>query len=124
MSEAGSFLKGLFGLSTAAGVSAVQTISRKKKEYQLAEEMGYYGTPEVLQMRQRVRKEWWEVCGNVYNACGKSVSDYGNPWRMPLCYCKKWWFIAHLNAKGIPYDDVVVDDVTGVRFYNSSKKWR
>ena len=37
------------------------------------------------------------------------------------------WFIAHLNEKGIPYDDVVVNDVTGVRYYEHqneiSRKW-
>lgn len=35
---------------------------------------------------------------------------------------EKRWFIDHLNKKGIPYDDLVVDDVTGVTFYESQKR--
>ena len=42
--------------------------------------------------------------------------------RTPWCYLKKRWFIDHLNKKGIPYDDLVVDDVTGVTFYESQKR--
>ena len=33
-----------------------------------------------------------------------------------LEHLKKRWFIDHLNKKGIPYDDLVVNDVTGVTF--------
>ena len=42
--------------------------------------------------------------------------------RTPWCYLKKRWFIDHLNKKGIPYDDLVVDDVTGVTFYENQKR--
>ena len=62
------------------------------------------------------------MCGNHYNACHKSKSDYGNPWKTPMCYLTKRWFVAHLKEKDIPYDDVVVNDVTGVCFYEHQKK--
>lgn len=62
------------------------------------------------------------MCGNHYNACHKSKLDYGNPWKTPMCYLTKRWFVAHLKEKDIPYDDVVVNDVTGVCFYEHQKK--
>lgn len=122
MSGAGSFLLGLFGLGASAGISAGQSISQKKAVHEAVAEMGYVGTPDVLRMRERVRKEWWDMCGNHYNACHKSKLNYGNPWKTPMCYLTKRWFVAHLREKGIPYDDVVVDDVTGVTFYESQKR--
>lgn len=73
-------------------------------------------------MRERVRKEWWSICGKTYNACERPASSYGDLSRTPWCYLKKRWFIDHLNKKGIPYDDLVVDDVTGVTFYESQKR--
>lgn len=127
MSGAASFVLGLLGLGASAGINAGQSLKQKKADYQYGEECGLHGTPDVLRMRERVRKEWWDVCGKVYNACEKPVSYYGNPYKTPLCYCEKRWFIAHLNEKGIPYDDVVVNDVTGVRYYEHqneiSRKW-
>ena len=36
---------------------------------QYGEEHGLHGTSEVLQMRERVRKEWWSICGKTYNVC-------------------------------------------------------
>ena len=121
MSGAASFVLGLLGLGASAGINAGQSIKQKKADYQYGEECGLHGTPDVLRMRERVRKEWWDVCGKVYNACEKPVSYYGSPYKTPLCYCKKRWFIAHLNEKGIPYDDVVVNDVTGVRYYEHAQ---
>lgn len=127
MSGAAPFVLGLLGLGASAGISAGQSIKQKKAVHKAAEEMGYVGTPEVLRMRERVRKEWWDMCGSYYNACKKSKLDYGDPWRTPMCYLKKRWFIAHLNEKGIPYDDLVVNDVTGVRYYEHqnqiSREW-
>lgn len=122
MSGAASFVLGLLGLGASAGVSAKQSINRKKADYQYGEECGLHGTPEVLRMRERVRKEWWAMCGNHYNACGKSKLDYGDPWKTPMCSLTKRWFVAHLKEKGIPYDDVVVNDETGVRYYEHQKK--
>lgn len=127
MSGAVSFVLGLLGLGAAGGISAGQSMSQKKAIHQAVEEMGYVGTPEVLRMRARVRKEWWDMCGDHYNACKKCKLDYGDPWKTPMCYLKKRWFIAHLNEKGIPYDDLVVNDVTGVRYYEHqnqiSREW-
>lgn len=122
MSGAVSFVLGLLGLGAAGGVSVGQRVSQKKAIHQAVEEMGYVGTPEVLRMRERVRKEWWDMCGDHYNACKKCKLDYGDPWKTPMCRLTKRWFVAHLEAKGIPYDDVVVNDVTGVTFYEHQKK--
>ncbi|MFR2048434.1 MAG: hypothetical protein ACLS3U_10945 [Lachnospiraceae bacterium] len=127
MSGAASFVLGLLGLGASAGINAGQSIKQKKAVHKAVEEMGYVGTPDVLRMRERVRKEWWDMCGNHYNACKKCKLDYGDPWKTPMCYLTKRWFIAHLNEKGIPYDDVVVNDVTGVTYYlhqnEISRKW-
>lgn len=122
MASAFSLFLGLFGLGAAGAVSAGQNAKIKKADYQYGEEHGLHGTSEVLQMRERVRKEWWDMCGNHYNACHKSKSDYGNPWKTPMCYLTKRWFVAHLKEKDIPYDDVVVNDVTGVCYYEHQKK--
>ena len=127
MSGAASFVLGLLGLGASAGINAGQSIKQKKAVHKAVEEMGYVGTPDVLRMRERVRKEWWDMCGNHYNACKKCKLDYGDSWKTPMCYLTKRWFIAHLNEKGIPYDDVVVNDVTGVTYYEHqneiSRKW-
>lgn len=127
MSGAASFVLGLLGLGASAGINAGQSIKQKKAVHKAVEEMGYVGTPDVLRMRERVRKEWWDMCGNHYNACKKCKLDYGDPWKTLMCYLTKRWFIAHLNEKGIPYDDVVVNDVTGVTYYlhqnEISRKW-
>ena len=122
MSGASSFFLGLFGLGASAGISAEPSIGQKKAVHEAVAEMGYVGTPDVLRMRERVRKEWWDMCGKTYNACERPASSYGNLSRTPWCYLKKRWFIDHLNKKGIPYDDLVVDDVTGVTFYESQKR--
>jgi hypothetical protein len=122
MSGAVSFVLGLLGLGASGAVSAGQSMSRKKADYEFGEAYGYHGTPDVLQMRERVRKEWWSICGKTYNACERPASSYGTPGKTPWCYLKKRWFIDHLNKKGIPYDDLVVDDVTGVTFYERQKQ--
>ena len=122
MSGAASFVLGLLGLGASAGINAGQSIKQKKAVHKAVEEMGYVGTPDVLRMRERVRKEWWDMCGNHYNACKKCKLDYVDPWKTPLCYLTKRWFIAHLNEKGIPYDDVVVTDVTGVTYYEAQNE--
>ena len=122
MAGAFSLFLGMLGLGAAGAVSAGQNAKIKKADYQYGEEHGLHGTSEVLQMRERVRKEWWDMCGNHYNACHKSKLDYGNPWKTPMCYLTKRWFVAHLREKDIPYDDVVVNDVTGVCFYEHLNK--
>lgn len=122
MAGAFSLFLGMLGLGAAGAVSAGQNAKIKKADYQYGEEHGLHGTSEVLQMRERVRKEWWSICGKTYNACERPASSYGDLSRTPWCYLKKRWFIDHLNKKGIPYDDLVVDDVTGVTFYESQKR--
>lgn len=66
MSGAASFVLGLLGLGASAGINAGQSIKQKKAVHKAVEEMGYVGTPDVLRMRERVRKEWWDMCGNHY----------------------------------------------------------
>lgn len=61
MSGAASFVLGLLGLGASAGINASQSIKQKKAVHKAVEEMGYVGTPDVLRMRERVRKEWWDV---------------------------------------------------------------
>ena len=121
MSGASSFVLSLLGFGTAGAVHVGQTIRQKQAEAEVGAMHGYEGTPEVLEMRSKVRKEWWRVCGNVYNACGKPVDAYGNPWKQG-CYVKKRWFIAHLEEIGMPYDEIVVNDVTGVAHYEWMKR--
>lgn len=99
MSGAVSFVLGLLGLGASGAVSAGQKAKIKKADYQYGEEHGLHGTSEVLQMRERVRKEWWSICGKTYNACERPASSYGNLSRTPWCYLKKRWFIDHLNKR-------------------------
>ena len=61
MAGAFSLFLGLFGLGAAGAVSAGQNAKIKKADYQYGEEHGLHGTSEVLQMRERVRKEWWST---------------------------------------------------------------
>ena len=103
MAGAFSLFLGMLGLGAAGAVSAGQNAKIKKADYQYGEEHGLHGTSEVLQMRERVRKEWWSICGKTYNACERPASSYGDLSRTPWCYLKKRWFIDHLNKKGIPY---------------------
>ena len=63
MSGAISLILSMFGFGAAGAVSAGQNAKIKKADYQYGEEHGLHGTSEVLQMRERVRKEWWSICG-------------------------------------------------------------
>lgn len=65
MAGAFSFVLGMLGLGAAGAVSAGQNAKIKKADYQYGEEHGLHGTSEVLQMRERVRKEWWSICGKL-----------------------------------------------------------
>lgn len=69
MAGAFSLFLGMLGLGAAGAVSARQNAKIKKADYQYGEEHGLHGTSEVLQMRERVRKEWWSICGKTYNVC-------------------------------------------------------
>jgi len=99
MAGAFSLFLGMLGLGAAGAVSAGQNAKIKKADYQYGEEHGLHGTSEVLQMRERVRKEWWSICGKTYNACERPASSYGDLSRTPWCYLKKRWFIDHLNKR-------------------------
>lgn len=88
MAGAFSFVLGMLGLGAAGAASAGQNAKIKKADYQYGEEHGLHGTSEVLQMRERVRKEWWSICGKTYNACERPASSYGNLSRTPWCYLK------------------------------------
>lgn len=68
MAGAFSLFLGMLGLGAAGAVSAGQNAKIKKADYRYGEEHGLHGTSEVLQMRERVRKEWWNICGKTYNA--------------------------------------------------------
>lgn len=61
MAGAFSLFLGMLGLGAAGAVSAGQNAKIKKADYQYGEEHGLHGTSEVLQMRERVRKEWWSI---------------------------------------------------------------
>ena len=125
MSGAVSFVLGLLGLGAAAGVSAVQDAGINKKKDQVAGIHCWEGDTETLQMRRRVRDEWMSLHGGGPNCLGKWPSEYPTGRYMHSKY--RYWFKAHLDAKGIPYDDVVVNDVTGVTFYERqnqrSREW-
>mgnify|MGYP000156374656 FL=1 len=41
---------------------------------------------------------------------------------MSTAMMRKRWFRRHLEAKGIPYDDVVLNNVTGVSFERLQQK--
>lgn len=62
------------------------------------------------------------LTGDFLPAIVRSSISLSDGSRTPWCYLKKRWFIDPLNKKGIPYDDLVVDDVTGVTFYENQKK--
>ena len=114
MAGAFSLFLGMFGLGAAGVVSAGQNAKIKKADYQYGEEHGLHGTSEVLQMRERVRKEWWSIPDCHPNCLGKWPSAYSD--RMGPYYQTKFWFRDHLNAKGIPYDDAILDEVCGVNY--------
>lgn len=115
MSGAVSFVLGLLGLGAAGGINLGQSVSQKKKEAELAEMYGWNETDvKVKKMRERVRKEWWSIPDCHPNCLGKWPSAY--PSHMGPYYQTKFWFRDHLKAKGIPYDDVILDDVCGVNY--------
>lgn len=115
MSGAVSFVLGLLGLGASGAVSAGQSVSQAKKKAELAEMYGWNETDiEVKKMRERVRKEWWSIPDCHPNCLGKWPQDY--PSNLGPYYQTKYWFRDHLKAKGIPYDDVILDDVCGVNY--------
>ena len=130
MSGAVSFVLGLLGLGAAAGVSAVQDAGINKKKDQVAGIHCWEGDTETLQMRRRVRDEWMSLHGGGPNCLGKWPSEYPTGRYMHSKY--RYWFKAHLDAKGIPYDDEILDEVSHVNgdrnnialMYSAGKKRR
>lgn len=112
MSGAVSFVLGLLGLGASGAVSAGQSISTKKKLAELPTVQCWNATGETLQIRERVYKEWMSLHGGGLNCLGKWPSEYpGGPYQHSHI---RNWFRAHLEAQGIPYDDEVLDEVTGI----------
>ena len=121
MSGAASFILGLLGLGAAGAVSAGERVSYAKKKAELDEMYGRNERdPKILEMRERVRKEWWSIPDNHPNCLGKWSFEY--PSHLGPYYQDKFWFKAHLDAKGIPYDDVILNDVCGVNYEKLLKK--
>ena len=55
MSGAVSFVLGLLGLGTAAGIDLGQSVSQKRKEAEMARECGWDAKGERAKMYERVR---------------------------------------------------------------------
>ena len=112
MSGAVSFVLGLLGLGASGAVSAGQSMSTKKRVSELPGVDCWNATGETLQMRERVHKEWMSLHGGGINCLGKWPSEYPTgPYQHSQL---RNWFRAHLEAQGIPYDDVVLDKETGI----------
>lgn len=121
MSGAVSFVLGLLGLGAAGGIDIHQGAKQRKKAAEMAEMYGWNEkNKNILAMRERVRKEWWSILDNHPNCLGRWQCSY--PSDKGLYYQTKYWFKDHLDAKGIPYDDVVLDDVCGVSYEKLLKK--
>nr|DAL66753.1 MAG TPA: hypothetical protein [Bacteriophage sp.] len=112
MSGAVSFVLGLLGFGAAGGINLGQSVSQKKKEAELAEMYGWDADAETKKMRKRVEEEWRQIASWNHNCLGECWYIPGN--HMSTAMMRKRWFRRHLEAKGIPYDDVVLDKVTGV----------
>ena len=80
MAGAFSLFLGMLGLGTAGAGSAGQNAKIKKTDYQYGEEHGLHGTSEVLQMRERVRKEWWSIPESPPETVSQPGSCAGSPW--------------------------------------------
>ena len=112
MSGAVSFVLGLLGLGAATGVGIGQNASINKKLSQLPGANCWEGDPETLKMRRRVYDEWMSLHGGGPNCLGKWPSEYPTGRYLHSKY--RYWFKAHLDAKGIPYDDEILDEVSHV----------
>ena len=124
MSGAVSFVLGLLGFGAAGGVSAVQGVNLAKKQAELDQinvaQAADRSDADIRQMHERVRKEWWSIPDCHPNCLGKWPSAY--PSEKGPYYQTKYWFRDHLQAKGIPYDDAILDEVSGVNHEKLLKK--
>lgn len=121
MSGAVSFVLGLLGFGIARGIDIHQNTKQQKKAAEIAEMYGWNEkNKDVIAMRERVRKEWWSIPDNHPNCLGRWQCSY--PSDKGLYYQTKYWFKDHLDAKGIPYDDVILDRLCGVNYEKLLKK--
>lgn len=118
MSGAIAFIEGLFGLAASAGVSAGQEIGQAKRQAEMDQlykaQAEDRSNAELRKMHDRVREERWSIPDCHPNCLGKWPQDYSSS--MGLYYREKFWFRDHLKAKGIPYDDEILDEVCGVNY--------
>lgn len=112
MSGAVSFVLGLLGLGAAGGINAAQGVSQKREEAEYRTAYGLDADAETKKMRKRVEDEWWQICSWNHNCLGETWYVPGSSMSIPMM--RKRWFRRHLDAKGIPYDDVVLNNCCGV----------
>lgn len=130
MSGAVSFVLGLLGLGASGAVSARQNMSENKKIAEYKAAYGYDADTETQKMYKRVEEEWWIMCKRSRNCLNETWLDPNSHVRPTIR--RKNWFRRHLEAKGIPYDEVILDRVTGVTaekrqiemMYSAGKKRR
>ena len=96
-------------------ISIGQNAAQNKRMDIYNEAYGYSrnGKPadvQTLEMRNRVRQEWKQMGNNLYNCLGETWYTPGGSVNLK----KRNWFRRHLEAKGIPYDYFVLDEVSGV----------
>lgn len=120
MSGAVSFVLSLLGLGASGAVSAEQSMSDKKRASQLPSVQCWNTDSETRQMRERVYKEWMSLHGGGLNCLDKWPSEYpGGPYQHSH---HRNWFRAHLEAQKIPYDDEILDEVTGINGERARKQ--
>lgn len=130
MSGAVSFVLGLLGFGAAGGVSAAQGVNERREEAEYRAAYGLDTDAETRRMRKRVEEEWWQICSWNHNCLGECW--YVPDSHMSTAMMRKRWFRRHLEAKGIPYDDVVLNNCCGVTaekrriemMYNAGKRRR
>lgn len=114
MSGAVSFVLGLLGFEVAGGVSAAQNASENKRVTRSPSTSVWDTDAKTLAMRQRVWKERMAIHDCCPNCLGKFQHEY--PSGRYMHSKERNWFKAHLDAKGIPYDDEILDEVSHVNF--------
>ena len=109
MSGAIAFIKGVLGLAASAGVSAGQEASYAKRA---AQTPGMNPSAETSALLGRVREERLKIHDGCPNCLGKWISEY--PTGPYMHSQERNWLRAHLDAKGIPYNDEVLDKASHV----------
>lgn len=109
MSGAIAFIKGVLGLVAAAGVSVGQEASYAKKAAQIP---SMNPSAETSALLKRVRDERMKIYDGCPNCLGKFKWEYPSG---PYMHSRERnWLKAHLDAKGIPYNNEVLDIVSHV----------